>query len=75
MQFNGRKEHIKEVNTKELLLEEIKNKHITFETEDDIESLGFGNLVDALYKKVAKNEKIIENTNGNEKIDLIGCEA
>ena len=25
-----------------------------FETEDDIESLGFGNLVDALYKKVAR---------------------
>lgn len=25
-------------------------------------------------KKVAKNEKIIENTNGNEKIDLIGRE-
>ena len=32
----------------------IKDKNIVFETEDDIESLGFGNLVDALYKKVAR---------------------
>ncbi|MBQ8472321.1 MAG: lysine--tRNA ligase [Bacilli bacterium] len=52
---------IREVNTKELLLEEIKNKHISFETEDDIEALGFGNLVDALYKKVAR-PNLIEPT-------------
>ena len=52
---------IKEVNTKELLLAEIKNKKISFETEDDIESLGFGNLVDALYKKVAR-PNLIEPT-------------
>ena len=45
---------IKKFNTKESLLEEIKNKKISFETEDDIETLGFGNLVDALYKKVAR---------------------
>ncbi len=45
---------IKKVNTKEALLKEIKEKKIKFETEDDIESLGFGNLVDALYKKVAR---------------------
>ena len=45
---------IKKFNTKESLLTEIKNKKISFETEDDIETLGFGNLVDALYKKVAR---------------------
>ena len=45
---------IREINTKETLLQAIKDKNITFETEDDIESLGFGNLVDALYKKVAR---------------------
>ena len=45
---------IKKFNTKESLLAEIKNKKISFETEDDIETLGFGNLVDALYKKVAR---------------------
>ncbi len=50
---------IKEFNTKELLLNEIKNKKIVFETEDNIENLGFGNLVDALYKKVAR-PKLIE---------------
>ena len=45
---------IQEFNTKETLLDEIRRKNISFETEDDIESLGFGNLVDALYKKVAR---------------------
>ncbi len=45
---------IKEVNTKEELLKTIKEKNIVFETEDDIENLGYGNLVDALYKKVAR---------------------
>ncbi len=45
---------IKKVNTRESLLKAIKDKDIKFETEDDIENLGFGNLVDALYKKVAR---------------------
>ena len=45
---------IKEFNTKEKLLQEIYAKNIKFETEDNIESLGYGNLVDALYKKVAR---------------------
>lgn len=52
---------IKKFNTKESLLVEIKNKKISFETEDDIETLGFGNLVDALYKKVAR-PSLIEPT-------------
>ena len=45
---------IKKFNTKESLLAEIKRKDIKFETEDNIENLGYGNLVDALYKKVAR---------------------
>lgn len=45
---------IREVNTKEALLKAIKDKDIKFETEDNIEDLGYGNLVDALYKKVAR---------------------
>ncbi len=52
---------IKKVNTKEELLKTIKEKNITFETEEDIENLGFGNLVDALYKKVAR-PNLIEPT-------------
>lgn len=50
---------IREFNTRESLLQEINNKNIKFETEDNIESLGYGNLVDALYKKVAR-PKLIE---------------
>ena len=45
---------IKKFNTKETLLAEIKNKKSDVQTEDDIENLGYGNLVDALYKKVAR---------------------
>ncbi len=45
---------IREVTTKEDLLNAIKDKDIKFETEDNIEDLGYGNLVDALYKKVAR---------------------
>lgn len=45
---------IKKYNTRDSLLAEIESKNIKFETEDDIESLGYGNLVDALYKKVAR---------------------
>ena len=41
-------------NTKDLLLEEIKNKGIDIDSEVPLENLGFGNLVDQLYKKVAR---------------------
>ena len=41
-------------DTKEKLLEEIKNKKIELESETPIELLGYGNLVDLLYKKVAR---------------------
>ena len=41
-------------NTKDKLLDEIKNKNIEIESEDDINSIGFGKLVDLLYKKVAR---------------------
>ena len=45
---------IKEYNTKEKLLEKIKAEHIELESDTPIENLGFGNLVDYLYKKVAR---------------------
>ena len=45
---------IREYNTKEKLLEEIEKRHIELESETDIHLLGYGNLVDLLYKKVAR---------------------
>lgn len=45
---------INEYNTKELLLAKIKEDKIELESETPIEDLGFGNLVDVLYKKVAR---------------------
>ena len=41
-------------NTKEALLEKIKEDKIEIESETPIENLGYGNLVDYLYKKVAR---------------------
>ncbi len=41
-------------NTKEKLLEKIMTDKIELESETPIENLGFGNLVDVLYKKVAR---------------------
>ena len=41
-------------NTKEKLLAKIKEDGIELESETPIENLGFGNLVDVLYKKVAR---------------------
>ncbi len=41
-------------NTKEKLLEVIKERHIELDSETPIENLGYGNLVDYLYKKVAR---------------------
>ena len=45
---------IKEYNTKEKLLDKIKADKIELDSETPIENLGFGNLVDVLYKKVAR---------------------
>lgn len=45
---------IKEYNTKEKLLAKIIEEKIELESETPIENLGFGNLVDYLYKKVAR---------------------
>ncbi len=49
---------IKEYNTKEMLLEKIKEEKIELESETPIENLGYGNLVDYLYKKVARPNMI-----------------
>ena len=45
---------IKEYDTKEKLLEKIKQEKIELDSETPIENLGYGNLVDYLYKKVAR---------------------
>ena len=49
---------INEYNTKEKLLNIILEKGIELESETDIGLLGFGNLVDLLYKKVARPKMI-----------------
>ncbi len=41
-------------NTKELLLEVVAANNIDLDSEEDINVLGFGKLVDLLYKKVAR---------------------
>mgnify|MGYP004660225443 FL=1 len=45
---------IKEYDTKEKLLEKIKEDKIELDSETPIDNLGYGNLVDYLYKKVAR---------------------
>ncbi len=45
---------IDKFNTKELLLEKIKEEKIEIESEVPLENLGYGNLVDQLYKKIAR---------------------
>ena len=45
---------IEEYNTKEKLLNKIIEEKIELDSETPIENLGFGNLVDYLYKKVAR---------------------
>ncbi len=45
-------------NTKELLLNKIKEEKIEIESETPLENLGYGNLVDQLYKKVARSNII-----------------
>lgn len=41
-------------NTKETLLAKIKEEKLIIESDTPLENLGFGNLVDQLYKKVAR---------------------
>lgn len=41
-------------NTKELLLNKIREDKIDIDSETPLENLGYGNLVDQLYKKVAR---------------------
>ena len=45
---------IKEYNTKELLLDKIRDEKLEIDSETPLENLGYGNLVDQLYKKVAR---------------------
>lgn len=45
---------IEEYNTKEKLLAKIIENRIEVDSETPLENLGFGNLVDVLYKKVAR---------------------
>ena len=45
---------IYEYDTKEKLLEKIKTEKIEIDSETPLENLGYGNLVDQLYKKVAR---------------------
>ena len=45
---------IKVCNTKESLLNRIKEDKIEIDSETPLENLGYGNLVDQLYKKVAR---------------------
>ena len=45
---------IKVYNTKESLLNKIKEDRIEIDSETPLENLGYGNLVDQLYKKVAR---------------------
>ena len=49
---------IEEYNTKEKLLQKIQAENIEIESETPIGNLGFGNLVDYLYKKVARPHMI-----------------
>ena len=45
---------IDKYNTKNLLLNKIKEEKIDIDSETPLENLGYGNLVDQLYKKVAR---------------------
>ena len=45
---------IKEYNTQETLLAKIKEERVDIDCETPLEDLGYGNLVDQLYKKVAR---------------------
>lgn len=45
---------INEYNTKETLLQKIYDEKIEIDSDTPLENLGYGNLVDQLYKKVAR---------------------
>ncbi len=45
---------IRKYNTQELLLKKIKEEKLEIDSETPLENLGYGNLVDQLYKKVAR---------------------
>ncbi len=45
---------IEKFNTKESLLDKIKEEKIEIDSDVPLENLGYGNLVDQLYKKVAR---------------------
>lgn len=45
---------INKYNAKETLLEKIKEEKLDIDSETPLEDLGYGNLVDQLYKKVAR---------------------
>ncbi len=49
---------IKEYNTKEKLLNKIKEEKLEIDSETPLENLGYGNLVDQLYKKVARSKVV-----------------
>ncbi len=49
---------IKKYDTKEKLLNKIKEENIELDSETPIENLGYGNLIDYLYKKVARPHMI-----------------
>jgi lysyl-tRNA synthetase, class II len=49
---------INEYNDKEKLLAKIKVENISLESETDINLMGYGNLVDVLYKKVARPKMV-----------------
>ena len=45
---------ILEFNDKEKLLNEIKRRGITLDTDADLDTIGYGNLIEVLYKEVAR---------------------
>ena len=49
---------IYEYNTKENLLDKIKSEKLEIDSESPIEDMGYGNLVDQLYKKVARGNVV-----------------
>lgn len=49
---------IKKYDTKEKLLDKIKEEKLEIDSETPLENLGYGNLVDQLYKKVARSKVV-----------------
>ena len=49
---------IDEYNTKEKLLEKIKEEKLDIDSDTPLDDLGYGNLVDQLYKKVARSHVV-----------------